>query len=240
MTALLQISDLSAGYGAVRAVKNVSLEVGRGEFVVLLGPNGAGKTTTLKTVSGLLTARTGSVRFDGEDVTRLAEWRRLGRGIGHAPEGRQIFGEQTVEENLLLGGFLHRRSHTTLMSLRDDMYDLFPRLGERRMQEAGTLSGGEAQMLAIARVLMGTPSLLMLDEPSLGLAPIKVAEMFSYLSRLHREQGLAILLVEQQASTALRLADRGYVMELGEIVLEEDAATLRDNPRIREVYLGGA
>lgn len=240
MTALLEVSNLSAGYGAVRAVRNLTVSVDRGEFVVLLGPNGAGKTTTLKTISGLLNARTGSVTFNGENITRLADWRRLGRGIGHVPEGRQIFGEQTVEENLLLGAFLHRRSQSKINALRDEMYDLFPRLRDRRKQEAGTLSGGEAQMLAIARALMGAPSLLMLDEPSLGLAPLKVAEMFGYLSRLHKEQGLAILLVEQQASTALKLADRGYVLELGDVVLEGSARELEADPRMQEVYLGEA
>lgn len=240
MTPLLEVTGLSAGYGAVRAVKEISFTIDHGEFVVLLGPNGAGKTTTLKAISGLLNARTGQVRFDGKNITRLPDWRRLGRGVGHVPEGRQIFGEQTVEENLLLGGFIHRRSQSRVASLRDDMYDLFPRLGERRRQEAGTLSGGEAQMLAIARAMMGTPSLLMLDEPSLGLAPLKVAEMFGYLSRLHREKDLAVLLVEQQASTALKIADRGYVMEQGNIVLEGSAEELRESPKIRDVYLGGA
>lgn len=240
MGPLLEVTNLSAGYGAVRAVREVSLTIDSGEFVVLLGPNGAGKSTTLRTLSGLLPATQGSVHYEGRDITRVAGWRRVALGLGHVPEGRQIFGDLTVEENLLLGGFIHRRSPSRIEKLRDDMYELFPRLGERREQRAGTLSGGEAQMLAVARALMSSPKLLMLDEPSLGLAPLKVAELFGYLSDLHKNEDLAILLVEQQATTALKLADRGYVLERGAVVLEGTADELRTDPKMQAVYLGGS
>nr|WP_306238453.1 ABC transporter ATP-binding protein [Ornithinimicrobium sp. HY1745] len=233
----MQISGLSAGYGAVRAVDDVDLVVNEGEFVVLLGPNGAGKTTTMKVLSGLLTPSAGAVQFLGQDITKLAGWRRAGRGLVHVPEGRQIFPDHSVHDNLLLGGFAHRRGSNTQTDL-DEMYGLFPRLAERRAQLAGTLSGGEAQMLAVARALMSRPKLLMLDEPSLGLAPLKVAELFAYLSQLHRERNLAILLVEQQARTALQLADRGYVLERGRIAVEGTAAELTSDSRVQAAYLG--
>ncbi|MEO7132335.1 MAG: ABC transporter ATP-binding protein [Dermatophilaceae bacterium] len=234
---LLELRDVHAGYGAVRAATGIDLTVGEGEFVVLLGPNGAGKSTTLRVISGLLSPTAGSVHLRGQDVTRMAGWKRVGLGLGHVPEGRQVFSEHTVEENLQLGFFSHRR-HEIKADL-EQMYDLFPRLAERRQQMAGTLSGGEAQMLAVARALMSRPALLMLDEPSLGLAPLKVAELFEYLSRLHQERNLAILLVEQQARTALQLAERGYVLERGRVVVAGGGAELRDDPRVQAAYLGG-
>lgn len=240
MSALFEISGLSAGYGAVRAVQELSLTVDEGEFVVLLGPNGAGKSTTLKAISGLITPTAGRIEFAGQDITRLAGWRRVALGLGHVPEGRQIFGDHTVHENLLLGSFVFRRSPSRTAALLDEMYELFPRLAERRSQAAGTLSGGEAQMLAVARALMCAPRLLMLDEPSLGLAPMKVAELFGYLARLHRERNLSILLVEQQVSTALKLADRGYVLERGRSALSGSAEQLRGDPKVQAAYLGGA
>ncbi|GAA0949599.1 ABC transporter ATP-binding protein [Actinocorallia libanotica] len=238
MSALLQLSGLTAGYGGVRALDGLDLHVDEGEFVVLLGPNGAGKTTTMKTVSGLLKPVSGQVRFAGKDLARVPGWRRTGLGLGHVPEGRQIFPDHTVLENLSLGGFPTRRRRGENERRRAELLDIFPRLAERGSQLAGTLSGGEAQMLAVARALMADPRLLMLDEPSLGLAPLKVAELFGYLKRLHAERGLTILLVEQQAGTALRLADRGYVLERGRVAVEGTAAELRDDPRVQAAYLG--
>jgi branched-chain amino acid transport system ATP-binding protein len=237
---LLELRRVSAGYGGVRALREVDIEVGEGEFVVLLGPNGAGKTTTLRTVSGLLQPRSGSIALAGRNITRVAGWRRVGLGLGHVPEGRQIFPDHTVEENLRLGAFTHRRARQRIQHTLAELLELFPLLGERRSQPAGTLSGGEAQMLAVARALMSEPRLLMLDEPSLGLAPLRTAELFRYVKRLHSQRGLAVLLVEQEALTALRLADRGYVLERGRIVVEGSAQQLRDDPRVQAAYLGAA
>ncbi|WP_223838764.1 ABC transporter ATP-binding protein [Saccharopolyspora pogona] len=237
---LLQIRGVVAGYGGVRVLRDVDIVVGEGEFVALLGPNGAGKTTTLRVASGLLPPMSGSIDLDGRNIARIAGWRRTGLGLGHVPEGRQIFPDQTVEENLRLGAFTHRRDRQRIQRTLAELLELFPRLGERRFQLAGTLSGGEAQMLAVARALMSTPRLLMLDEPSLGLAPLKKAELFGYLKRLHAERGLAVLLVEQEVLTALRLAERGYVLERGRVVTEGTAQQLRDDPRVQAAYLGPA
>ena len=237
---LLELSGVSAGYGGVRALVDVDMALEEGEFVVLLGPNGAGKSTLLRTVSGLLAPTSGRVRFAGQDITRLPGWRRVNLGVGHVPEGRRIFPGHTVLENLMLGAFPLRRRKAEVARLIREAYELFPVLGERSGQLAGTLSGGEAQMLAVARALMSQPRLLMLDEPSLGLAPLRVAELFSYLKRLHAERGLTVLLVEQQASTALRLADRGYVLDRGRVVLSGTAAALREDPRVQAAYLGGS
>ncbi|MDA0636306.1 ABC transporter ATP-binding protein [Nonomuraea sp. MCN248] len=238
MSRLLELSGLSAAYGGVRALDGLDLHVDEGEFVVLLGPNGSGKTTTMKCVSGLLKPVAGRITFDGRDLAKVPGWKRPAIGLGHVPEGRQIFPDHTVMENLTLGAFPVRRKRAETERRREEMLELFPRLGERSTQLAGTLSGGEAQMLAVARALMGDPRLLMLDEPSLGLAPLKVIELFGYLKRLHEERGLTILLVEQQASTALRLADRGYVLDHGRVGLEGSAAELRDDPRVQAAYLG--
>lgn len=235
---LLTATGLSAGYGGVRALSGVDLSVGEGEFVALLGPNGAGKSTTLRVLSGLIRPTAGTVRFAGRPITSMPGWKRVGLGLGHVPEGRQVFPDHTVAENLLLGAFVHRRSRTRRRALLDEVLDLFPRLGERRDQPAGTLSGGEAQMLAVGRALMSAPRLLVLDEPSLGLAPLKVAELFGYVKRLHVERGLSVLLVEQQAVTALKLADRAYVLERGRIALSGPAAEVAKDPRVRAVYLG--
>jgi branched-chain amino acid transport system ATP-binding protein len=238
MNALLELRGVGARYGGVQALRGVDIVVGEGEFVVLLGPNGAGKTTTLRTVSGLLPAVAGSIHLAGRNITRVAGWRRAGLGLGHVPEGRQIFPDHTVAENLRLGAFSRRRARDRTQRTLAELLDLFPVLGQRRHQPAGTLSGGEAQMLAIARALMSEPRLLMLDEPSLGLAPILTAELFGYVRRLHGERGLAVLLVEQEALAALRLADRGYVLERGRIVVAGSAAQLRDDPRVQAAYLG--
>lgn len=235
---ILELTGLCAGYGAVRAVDGIDVQVNEGEFVVLLGPNGAGKSTTMRVISGLLPPTAGKISFLGSDITKKAGWRRVGLGLGHVPEGRQIFGEHTVHENLVLGAFSHRGKSTVSADL-EEMYDIFPRLAERRAQAAGTLSGGEAQMLAVARAMMSRPKLLMLDEPSLGLAPLKVAELFGYLARLHQQHNLAILLVEQQARTALKLADRGYVLDRGRVAVAGTAEELRADPRVQASYLGG-
>ena len=193
-----------------------------------------------RSVSGLLQPTTGSIHLDGRSITRVAGWRRTGRGLGHVPEGRQIFPDHTVEENLRLGAFAHRRARERTQRTLAELLDLLPVLRQRRNQPAGTLSGGEAQMLAVARALMSGPRLLMLDEPSLGLAPIMRAELFGYVKRLHSERGLAVLLVEQEALTALRLADRGYVLERGRVVVAGSAQKLRDDPRVQAAYLGAA
>ncbi|WP_310742338.1 ABC transporter ATP-binding protein [Microbispora sp. H13382] len=235
---LLEIAGLAAAYGGVRALDGLDLHVDEGEFVVLLGPNGSGKTTTMKTVSGLLKPVSGQIRFGGRDLAGVPGWKRPSLGLCQVPEGRQIFPDHTVMENLHLGSFPVRRNRAEAERRRTEVLDIFPRLAERAEQLAGTLSGGEAQMLAIARALMAGPRLLMLDEPSLGLAPLKVAELFGYLKRLHEERGLAVLLVEQQAGTALKLADRGYVLERGRVAVEGTGAELRDDPRVQAAYLG--
>ncbi len=239
MTALLEMTGIRAGYGGVRVLDDVAVTVGEGEFVVLLGPNGAGKSTTLRVLSGLLKPSAGTVAFAGRDITRVPGWRRAGLGVGHVPEGRRIFPDHTVLENLQLGGFALRRSRARTQRLMDEVLELFPRLAERRDQAGGTLSGGEAQMLAVARALMSEPKLLVLDEPSLGLAPLKAAELFSYIKRLHSERGISVLLVEQLALIALRLADRAYVLERGRVGLSGTAAEVEADPMVKTLYLGG-
>jgi branched-chain amino acid transport system ATP-binding protein len=236
---VLQLRNLVVAYDQVLALRGLDLEVREGEFVVLLGPNGAGKTTTLRAISGLLRPRSGAIIWRGHNVNRWSPTRMTKSRVGHVPEARQIFPDHTVEENLQLGGYVLRRDKALFNETLDELLELFPRLADRRKQMAGTLSGGEAQMLAVARALMCRPELLMLDEPSLGLAPMLVAEMFGYLDRLHRDQGLTILLVEQAALVALKFADRGYVLEHGRAALAGSAAELRANPQVEQVYLGG-
>jgi branched-chain amino acid transport system ATP-binding protein len=231
---LLEIDGLAVRYGAVQALRNVSLRVGEGEIVTLLGANGAGKTTTLRTISGLLHPVAGSVRFDGEPIDGLPAHRIVGLGIGHVPEGRRVFPRMSVQENLQMGAY-RDRSHAKEDTER--VLGLFPVLGERRRQDAGTLSGGEQQMLAIGRALMGRPRLLLLDEPSMGLAPLIVARIFDIIRQIN-SGGTTILLVEQNAAQALRLASRGYVLATGEVVLEGGAGELLANPRVRSAYLG--
>lgn len=234
----LQLENLTVTYGGAKALNGLSIDVKEGEFVALLGANGAGKTTSLRAISGLLKPTTGSIRFDGKDITKLPGYKRTALGIGHVPEGRQIFPDHTVDENLQLGAFIKRKSRTEVNQNLEDMFGLFPKLKERRKQMAGTLSGGEAQMLAIARALMSGPKILMLDEPSLGLAPRLVLEMFRYLKKLHAEQGLTILLVEQQARLALQLASRAYILERGQVKIAGSAKELIDDVRVAEAYLG--
>jgi branched-chain amino acid transport system ATP-binding protein len=236
----LRIENLTVAFGGAKALDQLSIDVSDGEFVALLGANGAGKTTTLRTISGLIKPVHGSIFFDGKDITKLPGDRRTAAGIAHVPEGRQIFPDHSVEENLLLGAFVIRKHHEKVSAALEEVYHLFPRLLERKEQMAGTLSGGEAQMLAVARALMSQPKILMLDEPSLGLAPQLVLEMYRYLRRLHQDQGLTILLVEQQARLALQLASRAYLIERGHVKISGASKELMNDPRVAEAYLGSA
>ena len=231
---MLELKDIQVFYGGIRALSNVSLRVEAGELVALIGSNGAGKSTTLKTISGLLRARQGAIIYEGQEITRAATDRIVALGISHCPEGRRIFGSLSVRENLLLGAVRHKGA---LDEDFDRVYQLFPRLKERIGQAGGTLSGGEQQMLAIGRALMSRPRLLMLDEPSLGLAPLLVEQVFAVIRQLKR-QGTTILLVEQSAHHALDVADRAYVIETGRVTLDGPAAELRHNPMVEQSYLG--
>lgn len=236
---MLSLRNIHTCYGAVNVLKNVSLEVNDGDAVTIIGANGAGKSTLLNTISGLVPVRKGRIFFLEQDITSLSPQRRVGMGIIQVPEGRLIFTPFSVAENLKLGMYRHfaRERKEDIEELFATAYTLFPILQERRNQNAGTLSGGQQQMLAIARALMGKPKLLLLDEPSQGLAPQLVDVIFAALSKL-KEQGLTILLVEQNTQLALKFAKRGYVMELGEVALEDTTGNLRSNSRIREIYLG--
>ena len=232
---MLEVEDLHVFYGEIHALKGVSFRVGQGEIVTLLGNNGAGKTTTLKTLSGLLAPRRGAVRLEGSSLLGIAAHDIVLRGITHVPEGRRIFNRLTVRENLMMGAFL--RSDDGIDADLQRVFALFPRLQERITQVAGTLSGGEQQMLAIGRALMARPRLLLLDEPSMGLAPVLVEQIFETIGEVNR-QGTTILLVEQNASMALSIAHRGYVLETGSIVLAGTATTLSENAEVRRAYLG--
>ncbi len=237
MSGLFTIENLSASYGKVHAVRNASLYVNAGEIVTIIGPNGAGKTTLLSAVMGLINS-TGRVSFAGQDVTALDVEARVEQGICLVPERRELFGEMTVADNLLLGAYTQRFDSKRVKSDFDAVYQRFPRLAERRHQVANTLSGGERQMLALGRALMTRPKVLMLDEPSLGLAPLIVREIFKIISSL-RETGVATFLVEQNARAALETANRGYVLEMGEITIAGPAADLMHDPRVAQTYLGG-
>jgi branched-chain amino acid transport system ATP-binding protein len=233
--AMLVVDDVHTYYGQIHALRGIKITVGKGEVVTLIGANGAGKTTTLKTITGLLHARQGSVQFEGEDITQTAAHELVERGIGHAPEGRRIFARLTVLENLQMGAFSRRKAN--IQPDIDRVYELFPRLQERAGQLGGTLSGGEQQMLAIGRALMAEPRLLLLDEPSLGLAPILVVQVFEKIKQIN-SQGTTVLLVEQNALQALSIAHRGYVLQTGEVVLSGTAESLRQNETVRKAYLG--
>lgn len=235
---MLEIESVYAGYGAVVAVRDVSLRIDKGEFVALIGSNGAGKTTVLRTISGLIRPSQGRICFEGHRIDGLAPHHITRAGIAHVPEGRRVFPDLSVAENLEMGGFIWRRDPAKFREALEMVYSVFPKLAQRRAQAAGTLSGGEQQMLAIGRALMARPRLLLLDEPSLGLAPKLVLEMFEFLARLHRDTGLTILLVEQLAALTLEYTQRGYVLEQGEIRLAGSSAALRDNPRVQQIYLG--
>ncbi|MFI5039668.1 MAG: ABC transporter ATP-binding protein [Solirubrobacterales bacterium] len=234
--ALLEVSDIRARYGAIEALKGVSLTVEEGEVVTLIGSNGAGKSTTLRSISGLTPASAGTVTFDGEDITRVPAHEIVVRGIALSPEGRHCFPRMTVRENLELGA--HRRTKgPEIGEDLDRVFSLFPRLQERERQKAGTMSGGEQQMLAIGRALMARPKLLMLDEPSMGIAPILVARIYETIGEINKS-GVAILLVEQNANYALDISSRGYVLETGRVVLLGESAKLRDDPEVQKAYLG--
>lgn len=234
---MLEISGLTSHYGRIQALKGIDLTVGEGELVALVGGNGAGKTTLLRTISGVQPASGGAVRFRGREITRLAADRRVGLGIAQVPEGRQVFGPMSVEDNLRLGGITRTDGATAVAQDLERMYGLFPILKERRRQAAGTLSGGQQQMLAMARAMMARPQLLLLDEPSMGLAPLLVEQILRSVLDLKR-QGVTVFLVEQNAFAALSIADRGYVLETGRVVLSDTGPALLANERVKEAYLG--
>ncbi|MFJ9774824.1 ABC transporter ATP-binding protein [Kitasatospora sp. NPDC101157] len=236
MTALLEVEDLRVAYGKIEAVKGISFTVNQGEVTTLIGTNGAGKTTTLRTLSGLLRPTAGRITFDGQDLSTVPAHKIVALGLAHSPEGRHIFPRMTIEENLLLGAFL-RTDAAGITADVERAYSLFPILGERRRQAAGTLSGGEQQMLAMGRALMSQPKLLMLDEPSMGLSPLMMQKIMSTIVEL-KASGTTILLVEQNAQAALSLSDRGYVMETGRVVLSGTGADLLHDESVRKAYLG--
>jgi branched-chain amino acid transport system ATP-binding protein len=234
---MLQIEDLDVRYGAVRALAGIDLSVRSGEIVTLIGANGAGKSTTIRTISGLVSPRSGRIVYQGSDIAGMPAHRLVALGISQSPEGRRIFGNLTVRENLQMGAYLHTGSPHDLQTRMDRVFAMFPRLSERLGQRGGTLSGGEQQMLALGRALMAGPRLLLLDEPSLGLAPFLVQQIFGIIQEINR-QGVTILLVEQNAYQALRIAHRGYVLETGEIAMEGRASDLLTDDRVRRAYLG--
>jgi branched-chain amino acid transport system ATP-binding protein len=233
---MLELKNLHVTYGAIQALHGVSLAVPRGAIVTLIGANGAGKTTTLRAISGLVKAASGEVLHEGASITNLPAHQLVARGLAHVPEGRMVFANLTVMENLRMGAYLRRDDFTPEL---DYVFTVFPRLKEREKQISGTLSGGEQQMLAIARALMSKPKFLMLDEPSLGIAPLLVKTIFEKIVEINREQGITILLVEQNANLALEISKFGYVLETGRIILHDTAAALRANPKVRSAYLGG-
>jgi branched-chain amino acid transport system ATP-binding protein len=235
---MLRVTDLSVSYGTIAALNGVSLEVPAGAIVTLVGGNGAGKTTALQTISGLLRAKSGRVEFLDEDITALPAHRIVARGLCHVPEGRMVFANLTVDENLAMGAYLQNDAALNAKN-RDHVFSIFPRLQERLKQSAGTLSGGEQQMLAIGRALMGQPKFLMLDEPSLGLAPRLISTIFEKIIEINRTRGITILLVEQNARLALEISTYAYVLEAGRIALHGPSQNLRNDPRLKAAYLGG-
>lgn len=238
MSTLLEVKDLDVYYGAIQALRSISFDVPEGSIVSLIGANGAGKTTTLQTISGLLNPRKGTIAFDGKLINRTPAHQILQLGLAQCPEGRRMFTDLTVEDNLMMGAYI-RHDSTQIAKDRDAMFLRFPRLKERRTQKAGTLSGGEQQMLAIARALMSRPKLLLLDEPSMGLSPVLTQEIFRTIQEV-ASSGTTILLVEQNAKLALRISDIAYVLETGRIVMGGPSQTLVDDPSIQNAYLGGA
>jgi branched-chain amino acid transport system ATP-binding protein len=232
---MLEVHEIHTFYGNIEALKGVSLEVNEGEVVTLIGSNGAGKSTTLRSISGLSPARKGQIRFEGREIQLMAPQEVVKMGILQSPEGRRCFPRMTVRENLELGAYLRRDAR--IKEDLDRVFDLFPRLQEREKQKAGTMSGGEQQMLAIGRAMMGSPRLLLLDEPSMGIAPILVERIYETIAEINR-QGTTILLVEQNANFALGVSHRGYVLETGKVALTDDSAALRENPEVQKAYLG--
>lgn len=235
MAKLLKVDDINVFYGAIHALKGISLDVDEGEIVTLIGANGAGKSTTLKTISGIMRPKTGSIEFQGQDITKVPAHKIVKMGLSQVPEGRRVFMQMTVKENLEMGAFTAPAN--TVEDSLNIVYEHFPRLKERYKQVAGTLSGGELQMLAMGRALMSQPKLMMLDEPSMGLAPVLVEEIFEIIHNLH-QAGTTILLVEQNARMALSIADRAYVIETGNVILSGDAKELMNNDSVRKAYLG--
>lgn len=236
-TPLLEVQDLSAGYGSVEVLHQVSLQVGAGEIVAIVGANGAGKSTLINTLSGIVRARSGQITLAGQSLTRLAPARIARAGVRQVPEGRRMFADLSVEDNLRLGAY--GRPRQEIQQDLERVFDLFARLRERRAQAAGTLSGGEQQMVAIGRAMMGRPQLLMLDEPSMGLAPLITAEIFRLITRLQHEMGIAVLLVEQNARAALKMSHRAYVLSLGRFTISGSGEALLFDPRVQEAFLGG-
>ena len=235
---LLKVTGLKVSYGGIKAVKGIDLEVRESELVTLIGSNGAGKTTTMKAITGMLLAEAGDITYQGEPIRGMGSWDLVKRGLAMVPEGRGVFTRMTITENLLMGAYV-RNDKAEIQRDIDRMFELFPRLKERRDQLAGTMSGGEQQMLAMARALMSRPKLLLLDEPSMGLSPIMVDKIFEVVRDVHA-QGVTVLLVEQNARRALQVADRGYVMDSGEIIMVGEAKAMLDDPKVRAAYLGEA
>ncbi len=233
---MLEVKDLYVNYGAVEAIKGISFTVQPGEIVTLIGANGAGKTTTLHTISGLVKAKSGSITYNGTDLQKIDPSKIISLGIAHVPEGRHVFPEMTVEENLQMGAFISKNKEETAAAMQD-VYEKFPRLRERRRQPAGTLSGGEQQMVAVGRALMGKPSIILMDEPSMGLSPLLVKEVFAIIKEIHAA-GITVLLNEQNAKMALSIADRAYVLETGTISISGDAQELLKDERVKKAYLG--
>ncbi len=232
---MLEVKNIDVYYGAIHAIKDISFHVNEGEIVTLIGANGAGKTTTLQTISGLINAKSGNITLNDQGIDSMGAHKILGLGMAQVPEGRRVFSQMTVEENLEMGAFI--RTDKAIHNDINHMYKRFPRLGERKKQLAGTMSGGEQQMLAIARALMGKPKLLLMDEPSMGLAPILVEQIFKIIKEINKE-GTTILLVEQNAHMALSIADRAYVLETGKIILEGNAKDLLNDEKVKKAYLG--
>ena len=235
--AMLEVKDLEVYYGVIQALKGISFDVDQGDIVALIGANGAGKTTTLHTITGLLNAKAGRIMYEGKDITHIPGYKLVSMGIAHVPEGRRVFATLSVLQNLMMGAYT-RRDKKEIEETLKMIYKRFPRLEERKNQLAGTLSGGEQQMLAMGRALMSNASMLMLDEPSMGLSPLLVQEIFDIIRDIHKE-GMTILLVEQNAQMALSVADRAYVLETGRVVMEGTGAELLTNERVRNAYLGG-
>ena len=235
---MLEIKNLTVSYGAITALHDISLSVPAGNIVTLIGSNGAGKSTTLRAVSGLLRPQSGEILYEGTSLTALPPHQIVRLGLSQVPEGRMIFANLTVHENLMMGAYL-QKDRTVISRELDFVFDMFPRLREREQQTAGTLSGGEQQMLAIGRALMSKPKFLMMDEPSLGIAPLLVKTIFEKIVEINRHHGITILLVEQNANLALEISRYGYVLETGRIILQDDSAALRQNPQVKSAYLGG-
>ena len=235
---MLELRDLKVSYGAIGALHGISLSVKQGSIVTLIGSNGAGKSTTLRAISGLVKLQSGEIRYDGRNIAGLPAHQIVRLGLSHVPEGRMVFANLTVHENLMMGAYL-QRDHAVIRRELELVFRTFPRLKERDEQIAGTLSGGEQQMLAIGRALMSKPKLLMMDEPSLGIAPLLVKTIFEKIVEINRSQGITILLVEQNANLALEISHFGYVLETGKIILQDESAALRQNPQVKSAYLGG-